>query len=162
MCSKSSSIFKVLISARSLVPSSVARSHKKSGAKAVEAPALSKYMQNKLAIEKEKQRQQQLQQQGASAGAGSGTKRARADVAGTLGGAALGSAELFIPRLKRAKVIVPEGERWRYFALSCSRSGLVSTYLLLCTLCILYLHRARSVISRCCISPCQRNFQHCT
>lgn len=63
-------------------------------------------MQNKLALQ-----QLQLQQQ-LSASAGSGTKRAKADATAyaTQGGSALGTAELFTPRLKRAKVIIPEGE----------------------------------------------------
>jgi hypothetical protein len=66
-------------------------------------------MQNKLAAEKQRQ---QLQQQQLAASAGSSAKRPKGDAASlsALGGAALGTAELFTPRLKRAKVIVPEGE----------------------------------------------------
>ena len=80
---------------------------------------LSKYKLNKLARLQEEQRQQQL----------AGSKRSR----GESDCSAENFQELFVPRQKRAKVIVPEGEQ---HVLLCYSTGILYSvlhmYILLC------------------------------
>jgi hypothetical protein len=84
------------------------RVHKKSAVSEAAAGApLSKYMLNKLALQHQKEHQQQQ-----ASASSVGTKRGRGDAAAASAHPAasqLTVTDLYVPRLKRAKVIVPEG-----------------------------------------------------
>lgn len=97
------------------------RPHRKTE-RALPAPPLSKYMLNKLAMQQQQHQQQQAERAHQHKRRGDALSPAHGG-SGAAGGGAIALTDLYVPRTKRAKVIVPEGELLLCLKLLCIPIG---------------------------------------